>query len=267
MRARICNKKGFTRAHTGVIELTNIKHTRPLLKIYNKICRVSDKIGRIVNKMRPLYFYFDKLFWYVVKIEGIKMFASIFSVPAYNTNLKNIKNEEPAFSLFKSLLRKNMVVVDAGAGSGWFTLKACSKVGEGGMVFSFEPDECRFKLLVKNIELNGFRNVCPINRALNNQTQIKQFVDYFDLAVIDVEGYELDVLKGLRGSWKQGAKIICEIHPKKLSTREHQAIYDFFANHNFNLQFAEEGSEGFTRNGEKIDKSDIYYIFAERINK
>lgn len=56
--------------------------------------------------------------------------------------------------------------VDVGAHVGYYTLLAAKAVGDGGRVYAFEPDPGNFALLVRNVELNGFRNVVLENKAV-----------------------------------------------------------------------------------------------------
>jgi FkbM family methyltransferase len=63
--------------------------------------------------------------------------------------------------------RKGETVIDVGAHFGMYTLNAAKKVGEDGIVISFEPDERNFNLLKKNVRLNGFRGVKLYNKALD----------------------------------------------------------------------------------------------------
>jgi FkbM family methyltransferase len=81
-------------------------------------------------------------------------------------------------ALFKKLLRKGMNVVDIGANIGYFTLLAASLVGESGEVFAFEPASQNYALLVKNIEVNGYKNVIPVQKAVfSNTGKVKFFLN------------------------------------------------------------------------------------------
>jgi FkbM family methyltransferase len=81
-------------------------------------------------------------------------------------------------ALFKRLVKRNMTVVDIGANIGYFTLLAASLVGEEGKVFAFEPVPQNYALLVKNIELNGFKNAIPVQKAVSNHTgEVEFFMD------------------------------------------------------------------------------------------
>ncbi len=63
-------------------------------------------------------------------------------------------------------LRKNDVVVDAGAYNGLFAVYAALKVGPNGRVIAFEPDPYSAFILSKNIRLNQLRNVTVIKKGL-----------------------------------------------------------------------------------------------------
>ena len=66
---------------------------------------------------------------------------------------------------FRESLRPGQVVLDVGANIGYFTLLFAQQVGPTGHVFAFEPEPRNFELLQRNIALNGFANVTPIQRA------------------------------------------------------------------------------------------------------
>jgi FkbM family methyltransferase len=64
---------------------------------------------------------------------------------------------------------ENDIVLDIGAHIGTFTALA-SKAAKNGRVYSFEPDEGNFSLLKENMQLNGIRNVHPINAAVSKKS-------------------------------------------------------------------------------------------------
>jgi FkbM family methyltransferase len=65
-----------------------------------------------------------------------------------------------------------MFVVDIGANIGYYSLMAAQLVGEEGRVFAFEPDPKNFELLSRNLELNGYRNVVAVQKAVSNTSGI-----------------------------------------------------------------------------------------------
>ncbi len=121
------------------------------------------------------------------------------------------------------------IVIDVGAHVGAFTLKAARRV-RNGKVVAVEPHPSNYRLLLKNIAFNKLENVIPINSALSNYHGMAKLYlskdsvqhslrstkgKYIEVEVktldwllselklskvnfikIDVEGAELDVLKG-----------------------------------------------------------------------
>lgn len=130
-------------------------------------------------------------------------------------------------------LRPGGVFIDVGANIGTFTIPAAKHVGPSGRVIAIEPSPDVFKILEKNVALNSTGNVQLICAAAGASDDDANFypapVDHFgmgsrapqfnaapitvrsvtldsivkelnltsvDALKIDVEGFELDVLKG-----------------------------------------------------------------------
>jgi FkbM family methyltransferase len=67
------------------------------------------------------------------------------------------ESEETAF--FTHYIREGMTFVDVGANIGVYTLLGAKRVGAAGKVIAFEPVPATFRLLKRNVELNGWANV------------------------------------------------------------------------------------------------------------
>jgi FkbM family methyltransferase len=136
---------------------------------------------------------------------------------------------------FRRLVRPGGVVIDVGANIGQYTLIAAQLAGPSGRVFSFEPDPVNAAALQRSIERNGFGDLIELLRvavagrsgeaafevqsdrtrsrlcangpgvrpeatlvrtlALDNFVD-ERGLDRLDFLKIDVEGADLDVLRG-----------------------------------------------------------------------
>jgi FkbM family methyltransferase len=76
--------------------------------------------------------------------------------------------ERTEMKLVASLLKPGMKVVDAGANIGLYSLLAARCVGEGGQIWSFEPSQTTYGLLLDNLALNGVTSVSAHRLALSD---------------------------------------------------------------------------------------------------
>lgn len=144
--------------------------------------------------------------------------------------------EEPERRFMERFLRKDMTVLDIGAHHGFYTLLASFKVGPLGRVIAFEPSPKEWKKLLWHLRLNRCKNVQVENSALgsyNGEAQLflvdgrdtgcnslrkpnvaepihpvrvpvmrlddylqRHGIERVDFVKMDVEGAELEVLKG-----------------------------------------------------------------------
>lgn len=142
---------------------------------------------------------------------------------------KNAREDEAIF--LNRLVKIGSTVIDIGANVGTLTLPLSLQVEKSGRVFSIEANPTTFKYLKGNIELNKFKNIVAINKAVGDsigklnfsnvssddlnrvvvdgsKDSIEVPVDTIDnivhrekigrirLMKIDIEGYELFALKG-----------------------------------------------------------------------
>lgn len=190
--------------------------------------------------------------------------------------------EDGVLKLIKSELRKSDIFLDVGANIGQHSIYAsffCKHV------YAFEPIQRIFDQCNKSIFENNIFNISTYNYALgeksesipiwssesnmgasslmfSNNRKIEQYVkvekldsiyekigiEKIDFIKIDVEGYEWNVLQGLRGVIKNNKpKILLEFawaHQKN-SRDIPQNIYDFLIENNYHIYNI--GSDGYTK--------------------
>jgi len=162
-------------------------------------------------------------------------------------------HEKPVTEMLVESLRSATCFVDVGTNLGWYTCLAARHM-PSGRVFGFEMDDLSFALLEKNIRINGLTNVEVHNAAISDLPGVAHYrrttgdpdsarrlqngtgsknaaglvsvesmvLDDFleirgivpDVVKIDVEGAEMNVLKGMRQVLRRHKPtIFLEIHP------------------------------------------------------
>ena len=171
------------------------------------------------------------------------------------------------FQLFL-LIKSDSIMIDIGANIGTVALHAAA-TAKNGKVYAFEPDSDNYAALRQNIMLNDFENIIPIRKALGEASaQTKLFKvnrfnngmnrilpdnssfrdfetievntldkeveqwkpDRIDLIKIDVEGYELHVLRGASATLRKfHPLLVVEVVDVNLKNNGHSstAILEF----------------------------------------
>ncbi|QLG28681.1 hypothetical protein HUG10_14520 [Halorarum halophilum] len=173
-------------------------------------------------------------------------------------------HEEPAFSTFIEDVETGMTVAVLGAGSGWFTLYACGRMRSTGSVTAFEADPAHVRSLKRNIQRNGFSNVCIIQTRLDGDTSVDDYCDEVDFAVINVEGVELTALKGLTGVRDEShtLQVLCEVHPSIIPDETLQELYNCFDAYGFEIDCAPLGGS-FEHDPEEV-QNELHQVYARR---
>ncbi len=81
------------------------------------------------------------------------------------------RHEPLTTEIIKRQIKANDIVLDIGAHIGYHTLTFARHVGGGGRVFAFEPAPDFFRLLQKNIEVNGYNNVVLVQKAASDKNE------------------------------------------------------------------------------------------------
>jgi FkbM family methyltransferase len=183
--------------------------------------------------------------------------------------------------LFEAVIKEGQTIVDVGADYGYFSLLSAKLAGPRGRVFAFEPspDGCK-QYLEKNILRNNFQNIEIVQMAASDRAgkdkyfadswslfDIKHeapseqrrvywvesvrlddfFYDYskpIDLIKIDVEGGEMNVLRGAHDILERNRniKLILEIAPHimRVAGVSPRDLLSLLRGHGFNLYWINE---------------------------
>lgn len=189
--------------------------------------------------------------------------------------------------VLEQLLGEGDIFLDVGANIGFLSIVVARFVGKGGLVYAVEPHPLIFKELLENISLNQAKNIVPLNVALGSGLSEAMLYDNPDinwgsaslippknrgmttrwpvkvvsidgliqsgriqapdLVKIDVEGFELEVLKGAKNLLSSSsAPALCiefsTLHP--VHGGDLRDVYDFIKEINcyrfFRLKYGKE---------------------------
>jgi len=168
------------------------------------------------------------------------------------------------------------IVIDVGAAFGFYTIIASKRVGQQGKVIAIEPQPDSFEMLNRNINLNKLANVMSLNYAVSStKTTLKLYdsystikersgqslqsyievnahtldnllrqldIDEVNWIKVDVEGAELEVLKGSAGilSKSRDLSLLLEVHSSDLVG----PIVELCKHHGLRVEFEKTYGDG-----------------------
>ena len=217
----------------------------------------------------------------------IKKFEKIYFTPlGHIAKELFIGNFEPNEKLFiENNLSINSNVLNIGANIGYYTILA-SKISNSGIIFSFEPSKLNYDRLIKNISLNNLKNIKTYNIALGNTNDtlnlyadsknphldshytlcndagingevekvtvaplddFLNIIPKIDIVIIDVEGFEFNLLNGAKEFIKNNlsAKYLIEVTKNQLD------VIKLMQNFGFNVY-------AISNNGKLIQTEEIH---------
>ncbi|MFC2060355.1 FkbM family methyltransferase [Chloroflexota bacterium] len=156
---------------------------------FNKTARLLAGTGMSrLPGVRATYDYLFRTLWpdrNIIEVEGSRMYVNlkdeILLRKTFEAYITTRHWDELTTAAFKSSVKEGDVVLDLGANLGYYSLLAARLVGGKGRVYSFEPEPRNFRLLLKNIELNGYDNITPLQKAVSDKTEmLKLFISSED---------------------------------------------------------------------------------------
>ncbi|MBI2258841.1 MAG: FkbM family methyltransferase [Flavobacteriia bacterium] len=196
--------------------------------LVNKISK-KGSLYNFYSKLIPCNYQYSKNSIRVFEKNGIKFKVDISE---YISHYIYFGLKDPGFDQLMSLSKDSKVIFDIGANIG-FTALNMATLSKNAIVYAFEPDSFNFNKLESNFMLNNLNNLIILNFGLGDEedkfklaivtpdnlggnsidnsatenfswVEIKRLdafvesndIKSLDLIKIDVEGFELNVLKG-----------------------------------------------------------------------
>jgi FkbM family methyltransferase len=211
----------------------------------------------------------------VYRVEGGLIYLNLHESPAMVQRAMQVY-EPGKHALIRRHLKPGMIFIDVGANKGDFTLLAARLAGDSGVVVSIEPEPENRAILQRSIDLNGYANIRVMYVALSDSDgtaslQIgstsgshtlspefnglrtvavptrtldgivaEQQLASVDMIKIDVQGLELEVLRGAGQTLRANPRAILLLDLPKPSEKR-RAIGEYLAQ--FNFTYFADGDE------------------------
>jgi FkbM family methyltransferase len=139
------------------------------------IAPFQDKLNRFKLAKQFFKLFYDKLApneYVLADVNGVKIYVNIADRYLGRFILQYGEYEKGTTKVFMKTVKKGMTFVDVGACTGYYTLIAAKLVGSDGKVFAFEPEPLNFEWLIRNVSINGFKNILPIRKAVSDKNSL-----------------------------------------------------------------------------------------------
>jgi hypothetical protein len=195
------------------------------------------------------------------------------------TGVDNQMNYEYAFSKkIIEICNKNKIFFDIGASYGhyaWLAGTLCKKV------YCFEGDDLELFFLRKN--LKNFSNVKIINKYISRDNNLNKVCGklkfYPDIVKIDIEGYEVELIRDSEELLNNGSFFLIEFHQRKILEKYNnikiiEDFYKLFDKYNYQIEYNQHHEynllkeQGFSSKDWVMQRPNIhnYALFAKPKN-
>ena len=253
---------------------------------------LNKTVGNVFTKIAPNNYQYSKNTMRSCEREGIKYSLDISDYMQYCIYYG--VEIEPRNMLY-SLVKNGTTVIDVGTNIGE-TLLNFAKMNPDGRNIGFEPVPFLYEKAKTNIELNKFSNIELVNKGLSSSEETLSFnetnennsggtfltredsnasrsvqavrlddfilqnrVENISLIKIDVEGFEMEVLKGASEVLRKFRPILfVEIDDAFLARQQSSAaaVFDLLVSHGYEIKNASTGeyiSSGSAISGQHLD--------------
>ncbi len=242
----------------AIANIFGFKHVFRRIKDYIKI-----NLRNINDYLRFLFFR-PKEKYYIKKIQGSQMKLNLRDFGIHKELFLYDIREPVATKHLISVLRKDDIVLEAGANIGYYALIEAQHCQ---LVYAVEPIKENVDILKKNIKLNNYNNIIVHEAAFGEKTEIAEMYkstksnwhSFYDngssnetvkIAVekvddfiatkkpptffrMDVEGYELSILKGMKKALTYLPWLFIEVHSDIMKTEETKQFFDLLASNKY----------------------------------
>lgn len=228
------------------------------------------------HPVMPSYYMAKYLKGYSIEtVNGCKMYLDLKNDEGIARDLfifKKREHQTTDFVLQTGLIKEGDVVLDIGANIGYYALLWSKLVGDAGLVYALEPVSGNFRSLIKNIKLNNAKNIESYHLAAGSKNEEKlinvykkgnwsSFASHHDqilkdreltkvvtvddflrnkrmpaLVRMDVEGYESEILKGMKQSLQYIPYLLIEVHFQVMDDKQKEEFSSALKDNNFKVK-------------------------------
>lgn len=192
----------------------------PLYPFAEKSYRTYLSAKGYINSIRLTGSVFDQSGFYHVTPSESRIDPFYIWLPdaksGYRRNCITGTLEEPVLSKIADIVEEDDIFWDIGANRGYFSFACANTVKK---VVAFEADETSVEIIKRGKEKNDFDNIDIISGYVGEDVMLDSFRPP-DLALLDTEGWEYEILKTAPKTLKSDLTWIIEIHPTPEATDE-----------------------------------------------